>query len=191
RIGGTRDIKVDVRVISATNKNLKEDAATGGFRQDLYYRLNVIPLPVPPLRERRDDIPILIEHFLEKHGKKGKIFSKEALEGMEHYNWPGNVRELENAVERLLTFSDNNVITFQDLPLEIRQSTGTDTFLETGKPLELSPEGVNLDKILENIEKSYLAKALEITKGLKTEAAKLLNISFRQFRHRLKKYNIE
>ena len=206
RIGGTRDIRVDARAISATNKDLDAGVKSGEFRQDLFYRLNVIPLHVPPLRERREDIPLLVEHFLEKiqgarpHASmearpasmgacppalKELRFSRDALETLMQYPWPGNVRELENAVERIVTFCDGPTITCEDLPAEFGNRT------ESFKTVELTPDGVNLDRILEDIEKDYLLKSLEAAGGVKTEAAKLLGISFRQLRHRLAKYGLD
>jgi two-component system response regulator PilR (NtrC family) len=198
RIGGTRDIRVDVRAISATNKDLKAAIESGEFRQDLFYRLNVIPLHVPPLRERREDIPLLVERFLEKNAgarpasgearppASGEIrFSREALEALMQYPWPGNVRELENTVQRIVTFCDGPTITRKDLPSEFSRRQ------EASETIELAPAGVDLDRILEDIEKGYLLKALETAGGVKTEAAKLLGISFRQFRHRLGKYGID
>ncbi len=184
-IGGTKDIHVDVRVISATNKNLKQEIETGGFRQDLYYRLNVIPLIIPPLRERKDDIPLLIQHFLDKTGIKNKKFTPKVIDILVNYLWPGNVRELQNTVERIVTLSDNEMISEDDLPSEIRFSSVKSC------PVDIADEGVDLDMILQDIEMAYLQRAIEVSRGSKTDAAKLLNITFRQFRHRLKKYGIE
>ncbi|MBF0337560.1 MAG: sigma-54-dependent Fis family transcriptional regulator [Nitrospirae bacterium] len=191
RIGGTKDVTVDVRVVSATNKFLQDEAAAGRFRTDLYYRLNVIPVLIPPLRERREDIPVLIEHFFEKHGGKETKFSQDAMDLMMNYPWRGNVRELENIVERLLTFVDGPTICANDLPAEIRNYVMQKAITLSTSGVNITPEGVNLDSILEDIEMAYLKKSLEITGGIKTDAARLLNISFRQFRHRLKKYGID
>ncbi len=185
RIGGTKDIKVNVRIVSATNKNLKEETAKGSFRKELFYRLNVIPIQIPPLRERRADIPLLVENFLGKKGFSGRKFSKKAIDIMMEYPWHGNVRELENILERVLTFSESPVIDEKDLPQEIKHLKYDIANVESIN------ESTNLDEMLEDIEKQYLQKALEITKGVKTSAAKLLNISFRQFRHRLKKFGIK
>ncbi len=185
RVGGTSDIKVDVRVISATNKDIQEAVLTGAFRDDLFYRLNVVPIILPPLRERIEDIPLLIEHFLNKFSANKKRISQDALRFFVNYSWKGNVRELENIVERVVLLSDKDVITVEDLPDEIL------TNAEERKNLpEINDEGVYLEEIVERIEKDYLVKALEKTKGNKTEAAKLLNLSFRSFRHRLHKYGI-
>jgi two-component system response regulator PilR (NtrC family) len=185
RLGGLKDITVDIRVVAATNRNLKKAIEEGLFREDLYYRLNVIPIHIPPLRERKEDIPLLIDYFLEKSGSSNIKFSPEAKKLMLNYEWRGNVRELQNVIERVVLLSEREFILPEDLPLEIRSS------VPCGERLpELTQFGVDLDSVLEEIEKSYLRKALEITNGVKTEAAKLLNLTFRSFRHRLSKYGI-
>lgn len=186
RVGGTTDIKVDVRVISATNKDIKEEIASGRFREDLYYRLNVVPIHIPPLRERKEDIPLLVEHFLKKISDPPKKVTSDAMKILMDYPWKGNVRELENVIERIALLTDKEVVTPADLPGEI---TG---YSEDMKEIpELTEEGINLDDIITGIEKKYLLKALEKSGGVKKEAAKLLNISFRSFRHRLSKYRIK
>ncbi len=186
RVGGTSDIKVDVRVISATNKNIMDAVSAGSFREDLYYRLNVVPVAIPPLRERREDIPLLLEHFVFKYSKTAKKISPDALHLLINYPWKGNIRELENIVERTTLLCDREMIMPEDLPEEISQ-TREDV---KGLP-ELSDDFFDLEKTMEKIEKDYLMKALEKAKGIKTEAAKLLNLSFRSFRHRLYKYGIK
>ncbi len=186
RVGGLNDITVDVRVISATNKDIAEAVASGSFREDLFYRLNVVPLNIPSLRERPDDIPLLLDHFLSRFSSNTKKFSPEALRFLMNYSWKGNVRELENMVERTVLLTDREIILPEDLPEEICKA------VEPRKHLpEISDEGIDLDGIMEQIEKSYLIKALEKAKGIKTEAAKLLNLSFRSFRHKLYKYGIK
>ena len=186
RVGGLNDITVDVRVISATNKDISEAVASGSFREDLFYRLNVVPLNIPPLRERPDDIPLLLDHFLNKFSANTKKFSPEALRFLMNYSWKGNVRELENMVERTVLLTDREIILPEDLPEEICKA------VEPRKHLpEISDEGIDLDGIMEQIEKNYLVKALGKAKGIKTEAAKLLNLSFRSFRHKLYKYGIK
>ena len=186
RVGGLNDITVDVRVISATNRDISEAVASGSFREDLFYRLNVVPLNIPPLRERPDDIPLLLDHFLSRASSNTKKFSPEALRFLMNYSWKGNVRELENMVERTVLLTDREIILPEDLPEEICKA------VEPRKHLpEISDEGIDLDGIMEQIEKNYLIKALEKTKGIKTEAAKLLNLSFRSFRHKLYKYGIK
>jgi two-component system response regulator PilR (NtrC family) len=186
RVGGTSDITVDVRVISATNKNIKESVATGTFREDLYYRLNVVPILIPPLRERKDDIPLLLDHFLAKYAKNPKRISPDALHFLMKYRWTGNVRELENIVERVALLCDRELITPDDLPDEIKRS-GTDN---RALP-EIADSGIDLEAVIEKIEKDYLLKALEKAGGVKVEAAKLLNLSFRSLRHRLSKYGMK
>lgn len=186
RVGGTADIKVDVRIISATNINITEAVAAGSFREDLFYRLNVVPIMIPPLRERTSDIPLLLDHFLFKFSKEPRKISHEAMELLMNYPWKGNVRELEHIVERVVLLSDKEIIMPEDLPDEI---------LQTASNLGCLPDigdGVfDLEKLLERIEKDYLNKALEKSNGVKTEAAKILNLSFRSFRHRLHKYGMK
>ncbi len=184
RVGGISDIQVDVRIISATNKNIKDVVNEKLFREDLYFRLNVLSIKVPPLRERRDDIPLLIEYFLKKHAGGRKRISDKAIEALKDYPWKGNVRELENIIERVILLTDNELIDADNLPEEIRLASLAES---TTMPLD----GVNLEKLINDIEKDYLLKALEKTNGVKTDAAKLLNLSFRSFRHRLKKYGID
>jgi len=186
RVGGTSDIKVDVRVISATNKNILDEVSAGSFREDLYYRLNVVPVAIPPLRERKEDIPVLLEHFLFKYSKAAKKISPEALHLLINYPWKGNIRELENIVERITLLCDKEMIMPADLPEEILRAKDD----VKGLP-ELSDTVFDLEKTMEKIEKDYLMQALEKAKGVKTEAAKLLNLSFRSFRHRLYKYGIK
>jgi two-component system response regulator PilR (NtrC family) len=185
RIGGTADLRVDLRVISATNKDLKDEIAAGRFREDLYYRLNVVPINIPPLRERKEDIPLLIEHFIGKSSPGPKRISSEAMKLLMDYQWKGNVRELENVIERTTLFTDKEEITPADLPSEI---TGYRSDARSFP--DLTDEGIDIDELIGDLEKKYLLKALEKTHGVKTEAAKLLNLSFRSFRHRLHKYGI-
>ena len=188
RVGGTTDIKVDVRIISATNKNIKEEIAAGKFREDLYYRLNVVPVYMPPLRERKEDIPLLAEHFLRKTSNQPLRITSEAMRILIDYSWKGNVRELENVIERIVLLTDREDITPAELPSEM---TKFGYGGEIKNLSELSEEGIDIDKIIESIEKSYLLKALERANGVKIDAARLLNLSFRSFRHRLQKYGIK
>lgn len=186
RIGGTTDIKVDVRVISATNKDLNEEIAAGKFREDLFYRLNVVPVMMPPLRDRKEDIPLLINHFLSRTSDSPKKITPEAMKLLIDYAWKGNVRELENVIERVALLTEKDEITPANLPSEIVSQSSSDV-----KALaELTDEGVDLEQLIVDIEKNYLLRALERTNGTKTEAAKLLGLSFRSFRHRLQKYGI-
>jgi len=186
RVGGVADITVDVRVIAATNRNLADAIAGGSFREDLFYRLNVIPLHMPPLRERTEDIPLLLDHFFRKFSGGTKHLSSDALRILMKFPWKGNVRELENMVERVVLLTEGDVILPDDLPEEFfmvpRKGTGLP---------EVDEDGVDLEKIMEEIEKDYLLKALTKSNGSKTDAAKLLNLSFRSFRHRLYKYGIK
>jgi two-component system response regulator PilR (NtrC family) len=183
RVGGTTDIKVDVRVISATNKDIKAEIASGGFREDLYYRLNVVPIHIPPLRERKEDIPLLVEHFLSKISNQPRKISSGAMRMFLGFPWKGNVRELENVIERTALLTEKEEITPADLPNEILGYT-----TDTKEIPELTEAGIDIDAIIGDIEKKYLLKALEKSGGVKKEAAKLLNLSFRSFRHRLSKY---
>ena len=185
RVGGISDIKVDVRIIAATNKDIKAFVEKGQFREDLYFRLNVLSVRIPPLRERGDDIPLLVDHFLRKFAGDKKNFSQEAVEMLKNYQWKGNVRELENIIERVVLLCDRAVIGVENLPEEIR-SVST-----SSKEISVPRGGVDFERIIEDLEKAYLLKALEQTNGVKTEAAKLLNLTFRSFRHKLKKYGIE
>jgi two-component system response regulator PilR (NtrC family) len=186
RVGGVSDITVDVRVISATNKDLSDAIAAGGFREDLFYRLKVVPLNMPPLRERQEDIPLLLDHFLNAFSAGKKKFSPEALRLLMKYSWRGNVRELENLVERVVLLADSDVIMTEDLPEEVSISVQPEKTLP-----DIGDDGVDLEKIIEGIEKGYLLGALARANGIKTDAARLLNLSFRSFRHRLYKYGMK
>ncbi len=186
RVGGVADIAVDVRVLAATNKNLTEAIAEGRFREDLYYRLKVIPLHLPPLRERPEDIPLLLEHFFRKFSGGAKILSADALRILMKYPWKGNVRELENMVERVVLLAESEAILPEHLPEEFFLGAGK----ETGLP-EIDEEGIDLEKIIADVEKGYLVKALARSNGSKTDAARLLNLTFRSLRHRLSKYGIK
>lgn len=185
RVGGTTDITCNVRIIAATNKNLKDEVREGAFREDLFFRLNVIPLEVPPLRERKDDIPLLVDHFLGKFSDHKRQFSGSAMKMLMDYDWSGNVRELENLVERVLLLADQDIITDKDIPPEIsiKPESGGALFPDL-------TEGVDLEEELAVMEKRYLNEALRITGGNKTEAAKLLGLKFRALRHKLSKYGI-
>ncbi len=187
RVGGTSDIKVDVRIIAASNRDIQAEVTRGAFREDLYYRLNVIPIHLPPLRERREDIPLLIEHFMMKYssGRDQKKITPEAVKILMDCRWPGNVRELENTIERMVLLASGDTIKPEHIPDTI---TGRVPQPSDLMPSEIPPEGIDMESLLENIEKTLLSKALEMTGGVKTEAAKLLRLSFRSFRHRIQKY---
>jgi two-component system response regulator PilR (NtrC family) len=169
--------------------------AEGRFRDDLFFRLNVIQIFVPPLRERRDDIPVLAAHFAEKFAEKhGKPFSRidgEAMRALLAYDFPGNVRELENLLERATIMETKNVISVDSLPSNVTKNVTPALAADGFLPETLPEEGAFLDSEMDRLEKCYLLKALEATKGNRTEAAKLLNISFRSLRYRLQKHGIE
>ncbi len=191
RVGENKNIKIDVRFISATNQNLLELVEKKIFREDLYYRLNVIPVGLPPLRERKEDIPILAEGFLkrftESNNRKIKGFTPEAMESLERFNWPGNVRELENAIERAVVLESSNMIQAKSLPESVTALFKTS---ESQIP-KLSEEGIDLEEYIEKIEKELITTALNRTNGVLNKAASLLNLSFRSFRYRLEKYKIK
>lgn len=194
-VGGTEDISVDARILSATNKRLADEVIAGRFREDLFYRLNVIEINVPPLRERRSDIRILAQYFVRKFaGETGKDVAKlstYALDMLEKYDFPGNVRELENLIERSVTLSTTNII----LPENLSISTYKRRWIEgvPGRRFDLDEvaDGVDIDEILSEIEKAYIKKALEFAGGNRRRASELLGISMRSFRYRLEKLNID
>jgi DNA-binding NtrC family response regulator len=187
RVGGTEDLKVDVRVIAATNRRLEEEVEEGRFREDLYYRLRVLPIELPPLRHRRTDIPLLAAAFLDRFNgefrKRIRGFSPEALDILQRYEWPGNVRELHNVVERAVLLTEGEEILPDALPAEV---SGTEEEEEVSG-IELGPEGVDMDEL----EKELLTEALRRTDGNRTEAGRLLGLSRHQIRNRLKKYGVE
>ncbi len=187
-VGSAEEVEVDIRVVAATNRDLEAEIETDRFRQDLFYRLNVIRIEIPPLRERREDIPLLAEHFLWKYGalmRKRLRFSTDALRWIESQRYPGNVRELENVVERAVTLASGDEIVLADLPVE-----GEEEAPLVALPASLPEEGFDLDGYLGRIERQLLASALERTRGKRTAAAKLLGMSFRSFRYRLAKYGL-
>jgi two-component system response regulator PilR (NtrC family) len=192
-VGSTEDVTVDVRIISATNKDLEKEVAASAFREDLFYRLNVLQIKLPPLRERREDIPILAQHFLEKYakelGKDLRKISAEAMDLLAAYGYPGNVRELENIIERSVALEPTNVVLQESLPAFLaRRENGRGGL---GAVPEIPVEGVNLEDLVGALERTLLLKALERTNGVKKKAAKLLKISFRSMRYRLEKYGID
>ncbi len=190
-VGGNEDINVDCRIISATNKNLAEEVIEGRFREDLFYRLNVIEIKVPPLRERKPDIKALAQHFLEKYAtemeKEIKKISSYAVDLLQKYDFPGNVRELENLMERSVALSTTNIILPESLALSVHKRRWIEGVRGKRYDLDDIDKGVSLDMILREIEYAYLQKALELTGGNKNKAAELLGITFRSFRHRLGK----
>ncbi|MDH5671679.1 MAG: sigma-54 dependent transcriptional regulator [Myxococcales bacterium] len=188
-VGGTREVAIHCRVVAATNRELEQEVAEGRFREDLYYRLNVIKLALPPLRERPEDIPLLAEHFLIKHGAiqdKRLSFAPEALRWLAEQTYRGNVRELENLVERAVTLALGNRLELADLDPEASASAGGSPFV---LPAELPTDGFDLDAHLAHFEERVLRKALGQCGGVRKEAARLLGMSFRSFRYRLAKYD--
>jgi two-component system response regulator PilR (NtrC family) len=190
RIGGSEDIKVDVRIISATHQNLEEKVKKKEFREDLYYRLNVIPIFLPPLRERKEDIPLLINNFIEKYaqmfGKEIRNISSYAMELLMNYAFPGNIRELENIIERSVAMESSNIILPENLSLSTDTAPGTPIF-----DIEITDKGIDLSAELEKIEKIMIEKVLLRTKGSKANAARLLNVTFDSLRYRMQKLNVE
>lgn len=186
RVGGEHSIKVDVRIVSATNKDLDNEVASGRFREDLYYRLHIIPMTLPALRERRDDIGLLVSHFIEKLAPKTnpevRAIADDALGRFMAYAWPGNVRELENMVEQSLVFAEGSEIGVEALPAQL-QGRGDEDRLEV-------PKEMSLPDILEDLERQLILKAYEKAKGVKTETARLLGIKTSALYYKLEKYEI-
>ena len=187
RVGGTHEISVDVRVIAATNRDLRAMVADGRFRDDLYYRINVLSIDVPPLRERREDIPVLIDYFLKKHTKNTSRLvtglTPETKKLMNEFSWPGNVRQLESAIERAILLSEGDLITLEDLPTEVRQEVGP----ASEGAFKLPAEGINF----EDVERNLITQAMEQTDYNITKAAKLLGLTFRTLQYRLEKFGIK
>ncbi len=190
RVGGVKDIPVDVRVLAATNRDLLKMTEEKRFREDLYYRLNVLSIDVPPLRERRSDIPVLIDFFIKKHtrGTDRKVtLEAGARKLLEDYHYPGNVRQLESAIERAILLCENDTITLDDLPPEMTQSGGVSQVSATDENFKLPPEGVNF----EDVERSLIMQAMDRTDNNITKSAKLLGLTFRTLQYRLEKYGIK
>ena len=187
RVGGTKTIQVDVRIISASNRNIKEDVAEGAFREDLYYRLNVIHMEVPSLKERADDIPLLVSHFIAKYSQSDTTaveLAPEVWKTLYSYPWPGNVRELENIIERALVLNSSGTITITDLPDEL---TGAETQFDVDRFI---PSNVTMPEALEKIEEKLLRRALAQCNNVQSHAAKTLGITKSLIQHKMKKYNI-
>lgn len=187
RVGGVRPIKIDVRVVAATNRDLRGMVGDGRFRDDLYYRLNVLSVDVPPLRERRDDVPVLIDYFLKKHTRNTSRLIRgldaEARRVMEDYAWPGNVRQLESAIERAILLCEGDLITVDDLPLEVRAESRP----AAESQFKLPTEGIDF----EDVERHLITQAMERTDYNITKAAKLLGLTFRTLQYRLDKFGIK
>jgi len=180
---------VDVRFIAATNKDLEAEVIGGNFREDLYFRLNVIPIDIPALKEREGDIPLLAQHFLEKYSQEmgkdiGKI-SAYAMSILEKYTFPGNVRELENIVERSVALETSNIVLPGSLTLSNLRLGSEES--EIGRRRSLDPKGIQLDEVMAEIERGYVTQAMEMAKGSKQRAADLLGINLRSLRYRLEK----
>jgi len=188
RVGGTKPIELDVRIIAATNLDLEKAVQEGSFREDLYYRLNVVTMPLPPLRERRDDIPLLVEHFLQKFRSesKGKVkyVPPETMGLLMRYHWPGNVRELENVIERAIVIGKTEAILVEDLPSRIQKGA-------SGLEPEISPEKIPFEQRVEHFEKKLIVDALEKANWIQTKAAELLGTSRSIIKYKMKKYGIK
>ncbi len=220
RLGGERPVKVNVRILAATNKNLEEEVRKGNFREDLYFRLKVIPIKIPPLRERKEDIPAFVEFFLkkicEREGLEPKKISPEGMEFLINYHWPGNVRELENFIERLVILTDSQEISLEEIKRtlfdDILLTENEFNFLKTKEELskgevskeespglssedvpmlpKLDESGIDLNQVLKDVEIYYLKKALSLSDGVKTKAARLLGLNRTTFLEKLKRYNL-
>ncbi len=196
-VGSTETRKVDVRLISATNRNLEEEVKRGNFREDLYFRLNVIPITLPPLRERREDIPLLAGYFLARYAaamkKKVTAFEPKALEALVHRDWPGNIRELENVIQRAVALTQGERISLSDVgfggaPLRPAEPA---SLVRRAAPVDLPAAGINLEKVLEDLERRYIEQALIRTEGHIGKAGDLLGMSFRSIRYRIEKLGIQ
>ena len=187
RVGGSHEISIDVRVVAATNRDLRAMVGDGRFRDDLYYRINVLSIDVPPLRERREDIPVLIDYFLKKHTRNTsrliRGLTPETKKVMVEYSWPGNVRQLESAIERAILLCEGDQITVEDLPSEVKQDIGP----ASEGAFKLPPEGINF----EDVERDLITQAMEQTDYNITKAAKLLGLTFRTLQYRLEKFGIK
>jgi two-component system response regulator PilR (NtrC family) len=194
RLGGTEEIEADIRIIAATNRDLGKLVAEGKFREDLFYRINVIPVRLPPLRDRLDDIPLLAEHFLAKYaGQIGRNFtgiSPEAMRQLQAYTWPGNIRELENAIERAAALESGPLVQASSLPEHVQAGVAAGAAGGNGLDAPLPESGFDLEQHVAEIEREYIAEALRRAGGVKSRAADLLGMSFRSFRYYMKKYNL-
>jgi two-component system response regulator PilR (NtrC family) len=197
RLGGTEEVQADIRVVAATNQDFAKLVAEGKFREDLYYRINVIEIHLPPLRDRREDIPLLAEHFLpkfaEQMGKPVTSISHEAQELLSAYDWPGNVRELQNVIERAVALEPSPVVLPESLPAHLRASRTARAAAASGSAEAGLPEldeGFDLEARGEAFYRHYLALALERAGGVQVKAAEMLGMSFRSFRYYAKKYKL-
>jgi sigma-54 dependent transcriptional regulator, flagellar regulatory protein len=191
RVGGCKTIKTDVRIIAATHRNLEEEVKKGNFREDLYYRLFIIPLFIPALQERKSDIPILLSHFLSSHNNNFKTvihgISNQALNLLMDYSWPGNVRELKNMIERIVALNETGLITFEELPQRLKELNKENVF-----PIyNISEEGICLNTAVNEFEKQLIIQSLEKSKWVKNKAAKLLHLNRTTLVEKIKRYNLE
>jgi two-component system response regulator PilR (NtrC family) len=189
RVGGTNDGSVDVRIVAATNRRLEDEVAAGRFREDLYYRVNVIEISLPPLRRRPDDIPVLATHFVEKYAreidKPMEGLSRAAVDCMLTYAFPGNVRELENVVERAVALARGTVIGIDELPPALLNPA------PPSKSTQIPSDGIDLEEVVNDFERSLLREAMRSSGGVKKRAAQLVGVSFRSFRYRLEKLGLD
>jgi two-component system response regulator PilR (NtrC family) len=194
RLGGTDEVEADIRIIAATNRDLSKMVAEGRFREDLFYRINVIPLRLPSLRERREDIPAIAEHFVtrfaQQMGKEISGISGEAMTCLKGYAWPGNVRELENAMERAVALERSATILTESLPEAVLETRAMATAVAV-EPALLPDGTFDLEAHVARVEREYLTEALKQANGVKTKAAERLGLTFRQFRYLLKKYEVK
>ncbi len=194
RLGSTEEIPVDCRIIAATNKDLPELIDQGAFREDLYYRIAVIPIHLPPLRERKEDIPALAKYFLQrfnrKMGKNIQDFERQTMELFVRHDWRGNVRELENLIERAVALETAEKINVDHLPMEFFSSGENSNRADAVSIPQIETDGLDLDHYLEDVERKFILKALEMTGGVQVEAARLLHLSYRSLRHRMQKLDI-
>jgi transcriptional regulator with GAF, ATPase, and Fis domain len=204
RVGGAKTIKVDVRILAATNKNLEKETKEGNFREDLFYRLNVIPMRIPPLRERREDIPVLTDYFINYFSKKRKKeplrIDQDVIDLFMQYPWPGNVREMENLIERMIILNEDNRITAQDLPPRFQEFIGLgvkDPYVvqrASGDPkgeVLLPDQGINLNHLVEKMERSLISQAMNKSQGIKSKAADLLGLKRTTLLEKIKKLEID
>lgn len=194
RVGGTKTIKVDVRIIAATNKNLEDEVSAGRFREDLYYRLNVIPVQLPPLRERTEDLPLLCNYFIDRYCKKrGKPLmkmSEETMSALASYSWPGNVRELENLIERLVVLKEDEIVVIPDLPEKIAGGFNNHIDFKSAITHEINSGNIDFDRRVTDFEKYIISHAVKSAKGVKSRAARLLNIKRTTLVEKMKRLNI-
>jgi DNA-binding NtrC family response regulator len=190
RLGGKKPIRVDFRLVTATNEDLEKAVQEGRFREDLYYRIHVVPLFVPPLRERADDIPLLVEYFVNLYCVTNRIppkrVAEEAMQALKHYHWPGNVRELENVIQRVVVMTEGDLISLDSLPRDIRETTA----LSAHKKLYLPPSGIHLEEEVATFEKHWIELAIAEAHGVKAQAARLLGVNKEKMKYLCRKYSL-